>query len=71
MADSKDPHWTDFGDRNPRVGEPVIWLQNGEKGRVAEERIDSAGAYVWRVRFESGYEAWFPREALAPNREVS
>lgn len=51
-----------------RVGDPVVWTQNGEQGRVSEIREDGNMA---KVRFASGYEAWFSTNSLAPNRSVS
>ena len=50
------------------VGDPVVWTQNGEQGRVQEIRDYGNLA---KVRFESGYEAWFPANVLSPNRSVS
>lgn len=46
-----------------------MWrARNGEQGRVSEIREDGNMA---KVRFASGYEAWFSTNSLAPNRSVS
>ena len=50
------------------AGDPVVWTQNGEQGRVLETKDHGNQA---RVKFESGYEAWFPTNVLRPNRSVS
>lgn len=70
MADEK--FYGDAGlHRNPRVGAPVRLRQNGVAGRIEEERLDTSGRYVWRVKCEDGYEAWFPAEGLLPNEDLS
>lgn len=54
--------------RLAQVGDPVVFVQNGEQGRVLE--IKDHGNLA-KVRFESGYEAWFSMSSLSPNRSVS
>lgn len=50
------------------IGDPVVFTQNGEAGRVSAIRDHGNHALV---RFESGYEAWFTMSSLWPNRSVS
>lgn len=57
--------------RNPQVGSPVRLRQNNQPGKVLEQKLDTSGAYLWRVKCDDGYEAWFPAEGLLPNTELS
>ncbi len=54
--------------RLAQVGDPVVFAQNDEEGRVSAVRDHGNLALV---KFESGYEAWFSMSSLYPNRSVS
>lgn len=72
---TKENFYGDAGvHRNPTVGSPVRMRQSPDVlGRVVEEKLDTNGAYIWRVEWHEGplRESWHPAEGLVVAEDVS